>query len=137
MHFPLYIKLFGLSIHPHFLFESLGYSVGFLVFRLLRRKSGDVISQSVRWSVIAAATFGAALGSKLFYWLEDPHRIIAHWNDFQRSCAPQKLERSSLPTETVTPSPLLFLATEEKEGELSSGEKSFTKLLAITSPARM
>jgi hypothetical protein len=47
------------------------------------------------------------------------------------------MKRNSLAPETVTPSPLLFLATEEKEGELSSGEKSFTKLFAITSPARM
>ncbi len=83
MQFPVYIKLFGLSIHPHFLFESLGYSIGFLMFRLLKHKSGDVVSQSVRWSVIAAATLGAAIGSKLFYWLEDPQRIIANWNNFQ------------------------------------------------------
>jgi hypothetical protein len=35
--------------------------------------------------------------------------------------------KNSLPPETVTPSLLLFLATEEKEGELSSGEKLFIK----------
>ena len=24
-----------------------------------------------------------ATGSKLLYWVEDPHRIITHWNNFQ------------------------------------------------------
>jgi phosphatidylglycerol---prolipoprotein diacylglyceryl transferase len=82
MHFPVYIRLFGFSIHPHLLFESLGYSIGFLVFRLLKRRLGDAVPQDVRWSVIAAAAFGAAAGSKLLYWLEAPQRIVTHWNSF-------------------------------------------------------
>jgi phosphatidylglycerol---prolipoprotein diacylglyceryl transferase len=82
MHFPVYIRLFGFSIHPHFLFESLAYSIGFLVFRFLKLRLGDGVPQDVRWSVIAAAALGAAAGSKLLYWLEDPQRIITHWNNF-------------------------------------------------------
>jgi phosphatidylglycerol:prolipoprotein diacylglycerol transferase len=83
MHFPVYLKLFGFGLHPHFLFESLGYSIGFLVFRLLKIRFGDVVHDNARWSVMAAAAFGAAAGSKLFYWLEDPQRIMTHWNNFQ------------------------------------------------------
>ena len=83
MHFPVYLKLFGFGLHPHFLFESLGYSIGFLVFRLLKTRFGDVVPGNDRWSVIAAAAFGAAVGSKVLYWLEDPQRIITHWNNFQ------------------------------------------------------
>ena len=83
MHFPVYLKLFGFGLHPHFLFESLGYSIGFLVFRLLKTRFGDVVPGNDRWSVIAAAAFGAAAGSKVLYWLEDPQRIITHWNNFQ------------------------------------------------------
>jgi phosphatidylglycerol:prolipoprotein diacylglycerol transferase len=82
MHFPVYIRLFSFSIRPHFLFESLAYSIGFLVFRLLKGRLGDVVPQDVRWSVTAAAAFGAAAGSKVLYWLEDPQRIITHWNNF-------------------------------------------------------
>lgn len=82
MHFPVHIRLFSFSIHPHFLFESLAYSIGFLVFRLFKGRLGDVVPQDVRWSVIAAAAFGAAAGSKVLYWLEDTQRIITHWNNF-------------------------------------------------------
>jgi len=83
MTFPVYIHLFGYNIHPHLLFESLGYTLGFLVFRILRRRQGDPVPQSIRWSVIAAAAVGAVVGSKVLYWLEDPRMIVAHWRDFQ------------------------------------------------------
>src|SRR5713226_4011137 len=83
MTFPVYIRLFGLQLHPHLLFESLGYTLGFLVFRILRRRQGDPVPQSIRWSVIAGAAVGAVVGSKDLYWLEDPRTIAAHWRDFQ------------------------------------------------------
>ena len=81
MSFPIYIPLFGFRFHPHFVFESLAYTVGFFVYRRLRARMGDPVKESVRWSVIAAAALGSVLGSKFLYWLEDPVRIAAHWND--------------------------------------------------------
>jgi prolipoprotein diacylglyceryltransferase len=45
-------------------FEALGYSSGFWLFRALRRSSGDVVGTSQRWQVIAAAIVGALIGSR-------------------------------------------------------------------------
>lgn len=81
MTFPVYIPLFGLRIHPHFIFESLAYTLAFVIYRKLKARYGDPVNESVRWSVIAAAAFGAVLGSKFLYWLEDPVRIATHWHD--------------------------------------------------------
>jgi phosphatidylglycerol:prolipoprotein diacylglycerol transferase len=59
-------------IHPHIFFEALAYLVAFRVYLSLRRRFGDSLPTPLRWAVIAAAVAGAALGSKLLYWLEDP-----------------------------------------------------------------
>ena len=83
MNFPVYVYLFGLKLHPHLVFETLAYTFGFLVYRRLQKRFGDPVPQSIRWSVIAAAAVGAVFGSKLLYWLEDPHRVLTHWHDFQ------------------------------------------------------
>lgn len=83
MKFPVYLHLFGLKLHPHLVFESLAYTVGFLVYRQLRKHDGDPVPPSIRWSVVAAAAVGAVIGSKLLYWLEDPARLVAHWNDLE------------------------------------------------------
>ena len=71
-HFPL---------HPHLLFETLAYVCAFQLYRFLRRHYGDFVSSSNRWSVIAAAAVGAALGSKLLFFLEDPKLTLAHIHD--------------------------------------------------------
>jgi len=59
-------------IHPHVFFETLAYFIAFGAYLLLRRRFGDPISTPIRWALIAAAVAGAALGSKLLFWLEDP-----------------------------------------------------------------
>lgn len=68
-------------LHPHLLFETLAYLCAYQLYRLLRRRYGDSISSSNRWSVIAAAAVGAALGSKLLFFLEDPKLTLAHIHD--------------------------------------------------------
>ncbi|MBZ5523891.1 MAG: prolipoprotein diacylglyceryl transferase [Acidobacteriia bacterium] len=83
MTFPVYLRLFGFNLHPHLVFESLGYTLGFLVFRILKKREGDPVPQAVRWSVIAAAAVGAVIGSKLLYWLEDPRMVLTHWRNFE------------------------------------------------------
>lgn len=66
---------------PHLLFEALAYALGFRLYLFLRARRGDAIPDSVRWSVIAGAAVGAALGSKLLYWMDQPSVTLAHARD--------------------------------------------------------
>jgi phosphatidylglycerol---prolipoprotein diacylglyceryl transferase len=75
--FPVWIQLGGLRLHPHVVFETLGYAFGFQTYRLLRKRSVDPISSDHRWYLIVAAAFGAVVGSKVLYWLSDP---VTVWN---------------------------------------------------------
>lgn len=74
MTFPVYI----LGIHPHFLFEFLAYFIGFRVYLYTRNKDRIPMDQAL-W-VVVGATLGAALGSKVLYWLEDPVKTLENWN---------------------------------------------------------
>lgn len=65
----------------HWLFETLAYLVAFRVYLALRRREGDVVTNHSRWSVIAAAALGGALGSKLLYLAEDPSATLSHLRD--------------------------------------------------------
>ena len=67
----------------HFLFESLAYFVAFRFYLFERNRSGDFLNASTRWSIVAAAIGGAAVGSKILFWLEDPERTVRHWNSLQ------------------------------------------------------
>ncbi|MCX7570260.1 prolipoprotein diacylglyceryl transferase [Tumebacillus sp. DT12] len=79
MTFPFYLHLGPLTIHPHLLFESLAYFIGFRVYLWTRNKERIPMQQGM-W-VIVGATLGAAFGSKLLAWLESPALTLAHWND--------------------------------------------------------
>jgi phosphatidylglycerol---prolipoprotein diacylglyceryl transferase len=81
MTFPVYIYLFGLHLHPHWVFETLAYFLGFRIYLMVRQKFGDPIESGVRCWAIAAAAAGAAAGSKLLFLLEDPQMTTAHWSD--------------------------------------------------------
>src|ERR1700716_4298843 len=81
MSFPVYIPLGSLRIHPHWLFETLAYLAGYQFYRWQRRKSGDFLDNSMRLWIVTAAIAGAAAGSKLLSWFEDPARTLAHWHD--------------------------------------------------------
>jgi phosphatidylglycerol:prolipoprotein diacylglycerol transferase len=70
-----------MTIHPHLVFESLAYLLGFRAFLVLRRRRGDVIPEPARLSVVAGAAVGAALGSKLLHWLQQPSVTLAHLDD--------------------------------------------------------
>jgi phosphatidylglycerol:prolipoprotein diacylglycerol transferase len=67
----------------HFIFESLAYAVAFRLYLLERRKAGDFLDPSTRWTIVVAAIAGAAIGSKLLFWLEDPARTLAHGNSLE------------------------------------------------------
>jgi len=65
----------------HWLFETLAYLVAFRVYLALRRREGDAVTDHSRWSVIAAAALGGAIGSKLLYLAEDPSATLTHLHD--------------------------------------------------------
>jgi phosphatidylglycerol---prolipoprotein diacylglyceryl transferase len=79
MTFPVYIRILGLSIPPHPVFESLGYFCGARLYFSGRRKAGAVPS-SVRetaW-LFVGCLFGALVGSKLLAWAQSPSVYWAH-----------------------------------------------------------
>ncbi|HEX8340357.1 MAG TPA: prolipoprotein diacylglyceryl transferase family protein [Tepidisphaeraceae bacterium] len=71
MTFPVYINAFGYALHPHVLFELLGYSAGFQAYLLLRRRGGavHVPAEAAMW-ILVGCVAGALVGSKLLTWAE-------------------------------------------------------------------
>ncbi|MGI8958683.1 MAG: prolipoprotein diacylglyceryl transferase [Bryobacteraceae bacterium] len=67
----------------HFVFESIAYVVAFRLYLWQRREHGDFLSTQTRWTIIVAAIAGAAVGSKLLYWFEDPVRTLHEWKNFR------------------------------------------------------
>jgi phosphatidylglycerol---prolipoprotein diacylglyceryl transferase len=80
MHFPLEIPVGPYSLNAHVAFESMAYLVAYRIY-VSQRRAGDFLSASSRLSIVAAAAVGAAIGSKVLAWLEDPAALLAHWND--------------------------------------------------------
>jgi phosphatidylglycerol:prolipoprotein diacylglycerol transferase len=70
---------FALSVHP--IFESLAYFTGFRIYQRQRNSVGDFLSSSDRLWIVAAAIAGAAIGSKVLGWFENPAETLAHWHD--------------------------------------------------------
>lgn len=77
MSFPVLVPLGPLQLHPHLVFESLAYLAGFRLFLALRRRNGDPVAAATRYSVIAGAAVGAALGSRLLHLLQQPSLTLA------------------------------------------------------------
>jgi phosphatidylglycerol---prolipoprotein diacylglyceryl transferase len=80
LEFPVWIDLGPWRVHPHPLFESLGYFLGFRLYLHLR-KGGDHVTDWHRLVVLAAAICGGTIGSKVLAWLEDPARTLGHISD--------------------------------------------------------
>ena len=78
MTFPVLIPLGPWVVHPHFLFETLAYVVGFQLYLRRRRTRGDHLDDGPRWSVVTAAAVGAVLGSRLLFWMEDPAATLSN-----------------------------------------------------------
>ena len=79
--FPVYLSAGPLRLHPHFVFESLAYLVGFRLYLAFRRQWGDVIDDDRRLWVITAAISGAAIGSKLLHWLSNISLLHNQWQN--------------------------------------------------------
>ena len=69
------------SSHPllHPFFETLGYTCGYAWYRRGRVRSGDLLGDEQRWTVIAAAAIGALLGSRVLGLLEQTPRLKMTW----------------------------------------------------------
>jgi prolipoprotein diacylglyceryltransferase len=76
IHFPFYIRLWAWSVHPHLFFEWLAYFVAIACYLILRSRFGDRLSTPLRWTVVAAAVAGGAVGCKVLVWFEDPFRTL-------------------------------------------------------------
>jgi prolipoprotein diacylglyceryltransferase len=81
MQFPVYLRIGPVSLHPHWVLESLAYVLAFRLYLSIRRKRGDAVDESARWRLIAAAAIGAAIGSKVLSWVEDPMGTWTHLRD--------------------------------------------------------
>ncbi|SFJ83037.1 Prolipoprotein diacylglyceryltransferase [Paenibacillus sp. UNC496MF] len=80
MTFPIWVDLGFIKLHPHAVFEALAYFIGFRVYLYTRSKDKLPIVQGM-W-IIVGAILGAAIGSKVLYWLEDPLRTIENWHSY-------------------------------------------------------
>jgi prolipoprotein diacylglyceryltransferase len=65
--------------HPawHPALEALAYASGYGVFRWVRDRHGDVVSEPQRWTVLASAAVGALLGSRLLGLAEQWPTVLA------------------------------------------------------------
>ena len=81
MEFPAYIRLGLVSLHPHWIFETGAWTIGFWLYARARRTGGDVVDARVRRWVIAAAAVGGLVGSRILHLLEDPSQTALYWRD--------------------------------------------------------
>jgi prolipoprotein diacylglyceryltransferase len=72
VNFPVYIPIGPWRVHPHLLFETLSYFIGFRVYLALRRRAGDTVIVPMRWATLSCAAVGAALGARGLAWLANP-----------------------------------------------------------------
>jgi len=84
VHFPVVLDIGPVAIPAHALFEIAAYAIAFRAYLALKRRAGDVVDGTARWTTIAAAAVGAAAGSKIVFWLDDPaaswlHRADPEW----------------------------------------------------------
>jgi len=65
------------GLHP--VFEALGYAAGYALYKQLRRREGDALTDERRWLLLAAAALGALGGSRMLGLLEQAPRVGFHW----------------------------------------------------------
>jgi len=76
MAFPIDLRIGGLTVSLHLIFETLGYTIGFRYFLFLRNRQKDRINDANRIWIIIGATFGAFLFSRVVGALENPMTLI-------------------------------------------------------------
>ena len=81
MAFPAYLRVGSLVLHPHQVFETLAWAVGFLVYFRARRRAADVVSPQHRLWVVVAAVLGGLAGSRMLYLIESAGAVAAQVSD--------------------------------------------------------
>jgi phosphatidylglycerol---prolipoprotein diacylglyceryl transferase len=71
--------IFHPELHP--VFEAAGYVAGYLTYRWMRERRGDVLNEDRRWAVIAAAAVGALVGARALGLLEQAPRMGFRWSE--------------------------------------------------------
>jgi phosphatidylglycerol---prolipoprotein diacylglyceryl transferase len=71
-------SIFHPALHP--VFEALGYVGGYLVYRHMRGRQGDPLTDEHRWLVIATIAVGALAGSRILGLLEQAPSDGWHWD---------------------------------------------------------
>ncbi len=79
--FPVVVPLGPFGIDAHLIFDAIAYFTGFQLYLRARQRAGDVLDAHARWWIVAAAIAGAAIGSKVLFWFEDPGETLAHRHD--------------------------------------------------------
>ena len=78
MTFPVTLPVFGLSLHPHLVLESLGYFTGArLYFHLRKRQPETALPLEQNLWLLVGCIFGALAGSKVLAWLESASHYAA------------------------------------------------------------
>ncbi|MBD1910447.1 MULTISPECIES: prolipoprotein diacylglyceryl transferase family protein [unclassified Leptolyngbya] len=80
MQFPVYLGFGSWKLHPHFVFESLGYAIALRL--LLRNIKKDTISASDRSSVIVGGLLGALIGAKGLVLLQHINLLWEQWQQW-------------------------------------------------------
>ncbi len=80
MEFPFYIGVGAWKLHPHVLFESLGYMAAFRL--LMRNVKSDNIPFSQRSTVMVGGLLGAIVGAKVLVLLQHLDLLQLHWQQW-------------------------------------------------------
>jgi phosphatidylglycerol:prolipoprotein diacylglycerol transferase len=80
MEFPVYLRVASIQLHPHWVFESLGYAIALRLILWNRRH--DPLSASQRSSVIVGGMVGALVGAKLLVLLQHLDLLWSHWQQW-------------------------------------------------------
>lgn len=80
---PLDLRLdLGTAGEPaHIVLELASYALAARLYLVRRRRFGDPLAETTRWTVVAAAALGAALGSKVLSWFVEPAELARHATD--------------------------------------------------------
>ena len=76
MQFPVWIGLGSAAIHPHLVFEVLGYLIGISLTIWISSSGKDTVSPKQRHPLILAGLVGALIGAKILAWAQHPQTTI-------------------------------------------------------------
>lgn len=79
---PAFTIDIGAAAAPaHIALELASYALAARLYLVRRRRFGDPLAEASRWTVVAAAAIGAALGSKVLSWFVEPAELARHWRE--------------------------------------------------------